>query len=381
MMATGLNPSISFGQGCADVTRQNRLSVIYLEADKTTPNTGAEKVIGGTGFVVSPAGIVLTNKHVVAPEKPGDQVAFSGAIGSRAAQLQPMHLLAMSPTSDLALLQFDDTSKVFKPIIIGNPGSIDIDHPVCSMSFPLDIEFLIEKGSVTGKGAPNGWWYTNMASNLGDSGAPVFDATDGRVVAVQVGDRDDARGLSYIIPINQARSLMLDYVGLDLATDGGHRDSPTPTQYSNTEVNCTKSTVPFARDYCSVVQCPNGQWVRGSAKLMPGGDVVVSQGLETDRLDLGICGWVEFRLLDSSDKVLAYGHNSRTCIPAKAPGKARIENLEPTHVRVPAPIANKVATIQTSSFCAGDQFAPFGLGPASGPSSSTLSVVIGSPPK
>jgi hypothetical protein len=368
-------------QQCETITRDNRQSAVHLEADKADGTTGAEEIIGGSGFIVSAAGVVLTNRHVITPKKVGDQVTVSGAIGSAAGQLQKMHLLAVSESSDLALLQFDDTSKIYKPVTIGNPINVDVDHPLCSMSFPLDIEFLIAKGTVTGKGAPSGWWYSNIPSNPGDSGAPVFDANDGKVIAVKVGDRNDATGLSYVIPINQANTLLLNFVGLEVPQGADRRDTATSSPYLNSEIDCVKSTHPFARDYCSVVQCPNGQWVRASAKLLLGGDVVVTQGLETDRLDYGICGWAEFKLLDESMHILAYGYNSRACIPAKLPGPARIENLQPTHVKVPAPIANKASSIQTTSYCAGDQFSPLGLGNASAPPSPTLNVILGAPPQ
>jgi S1-C subfamily serine protease len=354
--------------------------VVHIEAEKTMKATGVVKVFGGTGAIVSSSGVVLTNKHVVVQGDDVDEVRIYASIGSQAAQLEPMHVLALSGTTDLAVLQFNDTSKTWRPVTIGNPWAIDIDHPFCSMSFPLDIEFLMTKGTLSGKGAPNGWWYSGLASNPGDSGAPVFDAADGRVVAIKVGDRDDAKGLSFIIPINLAGSLLRDFAGLDVPNEREALDTAKPTPYSNKELSCSVSTAPFARGYCAVKQCPQGQWIRGSATLLPTGDVVLKQGLETDRLDLGICGWVQFQLLDSTHSVIGYGYNQQRCIGAKSPGGARIEDLPPDHVKVPAPIANRVASIELSSFCAGDVFAPLGLGGNSGPQKGSISIVIGAPP-
>jgi S1-C subfamily serine protease len=368
-----------FGQDCSDLIRQNRLSVVHIQAEKTLKTSGAVKVVGATGFIVSASGVVLTNKHVVAQDPDVDEVKVAAAVGSQAAQLEPMHLLAVSNAADVAILQFNDTSKTWRPVAIGNPWLMDVDHPFCSMSFPLDIEFLMTKGNLSGKGAPNGWWYASLASNPGDSGAPVFDAADGKVVALKVGDRDDAKGLSYLIPINLASTLLSDFAGLDVPHEHDLVDAARPNAYTNPEVSCTISNVPFSRGYCAVTQCPHGQWVRGSATLLKTGDVVLRQGLETDRLDLGICGWVQFQLLDAAHSTIGYGYNQERCIPAKTPGGARIEDLAPDHVRVPAPIANKVATIELSSFCAGDVFAPLGLGGNSAPRKGTISIVIGAP--
>jgi S1-C subfamily serine protease len=368
-------------QDCSNTTEQNRSSVVYLHVEKTTQNTGATKVLGATGFVVSSSGVVLTNRHVVKKDTETDEVIVSGAIGSQAGQLRTMHVLATSDSSDTAALQFDDTSQTWRPVSVGNPWPIDVGHPLCSMSFPLNIEFLIARGNVSGKGAPNGWWYSDMPSNPGDSGAPVFDAADGKVIAIKVGDRDDAKNLSYLIPINIADPLLRTYAGISVPEKHEMVDSAKPSAYTNSNISCKVSTEPFARGYCSVKQCPNGQWSRGYASLLPGGDVVLKQGLETDRLDLGICGWSEFQLLNDSGGILGYGYNERRCVPAKAPGSARIEDLPPDHIKVPAPIANRVAAIQVTSFCGGDTLAPLGIGESRGPQKPTLSIVIGTPPQ
>jgi S1-C subfamily serine protease len=372
----------ALGQACTDIANQSRLSVVHIQAEMTSKATGAVTVRGGTGFVVSTSGLVITNKHVIAPtadSEPG--VKITASVGSQQGAYSPMHWLANSDVSDIAILQFNDTSRTWTPIVIGNPWLIDVGHPLCSMSFPLDVEFVLARGAVTGKGAPYGWWYSDMPSNPGDSGAPVFSAIDGKVVALKVGDRDDAKGLSYIIPINLATPLLESYAGLQVPVEHDRRDGAVATQYTNNTIECKLSSHPFARGYCSVTQCPNGQWVRGSATLLSSGDVIVKQGLETDRLDLGICGWVQFRLISSSGAVLGYGYNQRRCIGAKRLGRARIEDLPPDHVKVPAPIANKVSSIELSSFCAGERLAPLGFGGDSGPANGTVSLIIGEPTK
>jgi len=371
-----------YGQNCSDVINQNRQSVVHIQAEKTSKKTGAVRVFSGTGFLVSAAGLVVTNKHVIAPEPDSEpEVKINGAIGSQQAQHSPMHWLANSDITDIAILQFSDTSRTWKPVVVGNPWQTDVGHPLCSMSFPFDVEFIMARGVITGKGAPNGWWYSDMPSNPGDSGAPVFDASDGKVVALKVGDRDDAKGLSYAIPINLGGSLLGDYAGIDVPREHDRADSATAIQYSNGTIECKLSDKPFARGYCSVKQCPGGQWIRGSATLLPSGEVVVKQGLETDRLDLGVCGWLEFQLLDSGGSILGYGYNHSRCIGAKSPGPARIEDFPPDHVKVLAPTANRVASVDVSSFCSGEPFSPSLFGANSGPQDGTVSLIIGSPPK
>jgi len=372
----------AYGQSCSDVINQNRLSVVHIQAEKTSKSTGAVKVFSGTGFLVSASGLVVTNKHVVAPEPDSDpEVKISGAVGSQQAQHSAMHWLANSEITDIAILQFSDTSRSWRPVVVGNPWQTDLGHSLCSMSFPFDLEFIMARGVVTGKGAPYGWWYSDMPSNPGDSGAPVFDASEGKLVALKVGDRDDAKGLSYVIPINLAGSLLAAYAGIEVPSEHDRGDTAAATQYTNTAVECKVSDKPFARGYCSVKQCPGGQWVRGSATLLTSGEVVVKQGLETDRLDLGVCGWLQFQLLDTAGSILGYGYNHARCIGARPPGNARIEDLPPDHVKVLAPIANRVTSVEISSFCSGEPFSPSFFGSNSGPQDGTISLIIGAPPK
>src|SRR5438105_3085900 len=66
-------------QSCSEITNQNRLSVVQIQAEKTVKTTGAVRVYGGTGFIVSSSGLVVTNRHVVAPEPNTEQeVKISG---------------------------------------------------------------------------------------------------------------------------------------------------------------------------------------------------------------------------------------------------------------------------------------------------------------
>lgn len=209
-------------QECSGIVSEHRSSVVYLKVLRVVKNTGAVRTFEATGFLVTGTGVVFTNRHVVATGDSTDEVKISGAVGSRAKDPQPMHVLGVSEQTDIAAIQFNDTGGRWNPVIVGNPWILGVGHQLCSMSFPLDVEFLSARGSLTGKGAPGGWWYSDMPSNPGDSGAPVFDAATGRVVAIKVGDRDDAKNVSFIIPINLANSLLRTHAGIGVPDE--HED-------------------------------------------------------------------------------------------------------------------------------------------------------------
>lgn len=145
------------------------------------------------------------------------------------------------------------------------------------------------------------------------------------------------------------------------------------------DVNCEKSGYPFTRDECAVSQCPNGQWSRGSVQVLNDGRVLASAGLETDRLDYGASGWIEFRLKDAYGNTLAYGNTQKRSIPAKSPGRARIEKFPAVESRIPAEIARKVRKVEVSAICTDGPFTPFGIQISGEDAAKALRVVLGSP--
>jgi hypothetical protein len=127
-------------------------------------------------------------------------------------------------------------------------------------------------------------------------------------------------------------------------------------------INCEPSNHPFARGHCAVQQCPLGQWVRGTVGLTRDGTILISQGLETDRLDYGICGSLSFDLLKRDGKPVASGRTPTRCIPGKAPGPALITEVPLERLALPLDYAAAVTSIKVVASCGIDNRAPFGLG-------------------
>jgi hypothetical protein len=370
----------AFAEDCSSLASRYRQSTVFIVAAVTDPNTGAMTTANGSGVIVAKEGVVLTDAHVVSAGVAAE-VQISGRIGSRESNSIHLRLLGTNPTNDIAVLQFADTSKDYLPVVIGNPWTVDIGQQLCSMGFPEDAEFVATQGILGGKGAGHGLWFTQTPSNPGESGAPVF-RQDASLVALKLGEHDAAQNLNYLVPINLASSLLLDYAGVVVPSSRPAAPSPTVASvaYTNQSISCSKSDHPFARGYCAVVQCPQGQWSRGSVSLdAQSGRLKITQGLETDNLLYGVCGTVQFTLRDN-DKVLAYGVGPQRCIPAKSPGHARIQDFGPDIVEVPAPIANSAKSIEVTSACAADVLSPLGLGFEGDVQKGTVNVMFGAPP-
>ena len=205
----GLAPTI-YAQECPpDVVKADRNASVAIHARKTTKETGAVEDDYGTGFVVSKSGYVLTAKHVVEKRKGDDEVVIDGAIGSRKATPSPLSVIDGDELHDIALLKFEDTSRKYNPVLLGDPGQVQVGTLLCSVGYPLEtIEFTHVTGSLSGQGGPDGRWLTQMPSNKGESGAPVF-LKSGEVVAMKVGGYSNVQNVNFLIPVNLARHVLI----------------------------------------------------------------------------------------------------------------------------------------------------------------------------
>jgi S1-C subfamily serine protease len=177
---------------------------VFIKVEKTLRSTGRVEERTGTGFVISGSGYVLTSRQVVDADETVDQIRIEGAIASREAPLSLLSVIARN-THDVALLKFRDTSKTYSNVSLGRTAGVKIGTPLCAISFPVQQEFYFGTGTMGGD--QGGLWVTQMPSNPGDSGAPVF-LTTGEVVAIKVAVRSDAQQINLLVPMNLANDLL-----------------------------------------------------------------------------------------------------------------------------------------------------------------------------
>jgi S1-C subfamily serine protease len=211
-------------EGCADVTAKYQRSVVSVEIKKTDSHTGAVITSHGTGFIIAQTGNVLTSRSLFGQDgNEGSTAALdiTGAVGSRYATKEEMEYLTSNEIGDVAVLRFRDTSKKLSPIRIGDPWKVEEGQAICALGFPLDLEFFAKPGTVTGRGAPKGWWYSDIPFNSGSEGAPVFDTQSQRVIGI-VGAGAGALGIGYIVPINLTNALLSEFANSNIQLEAGN---------------------------------------------------------------------------------------------------------------------------------------------------------------
>ena len=162
------------------------------------------RVNAGSGFVVDPDGIILTNWHVVdgAFEI---YATFSDGSRSKAVVVNAARLV------DLALLKVEADHKL-TAVTWGDSGHVQIGDPVLAIGNPLGVGLSVTAGIVSALNRNlmdtpyDDFIQTDAPINHGNSGGPLFDLK-GEVIGVNtalISPTSGSAGLGFAIPSNDA---------------------------------------------------------------------------------------------------------------------------------------------------------------------------------
>lgn len=170
---------------------------------KREPPSGGGRALG-SGFLVDPAGYVVTNHHVVA-EADDVRVTLHDGESHRA------RLVGADPRTDLALLKID-AGRALPAVSFGDSSRIRAGDWVMAVGNPFGLGGTITAGIVSARGRdlPGGalvdFLQIDAPINRGNSGGPAFDA-DGKVIGVNTAifsPTGGSVGIGFAIPSNVA---------------------------------------------------------------------------------------------------------------------------------------------------------------------------------
>lgn len=183
-------------------------------AEDPAPAAVASPAVGyGTGFIVTGAGVVLTNRHVIADCR---SLSIDG---------KPAVVLAEDETFDLALLKAEGLAGVAPATFARDPARLNSDVTVAGYPLPDLLGGLnITRGAVTslkGIGGDGINMQISAPVQPGNSGGPVVNAA-GQVVGVVVAKLDAAKvaDLYDDIPQNVNFAIRGEIAKLFLAQNG-----------------------------------------------------------------------------------------------------------------------------------------------------------------
>lgn len=164
----------------------------------------------GSGFIIDPAGYVVTNNHVIAG---GGKIRIKLHEG----EAFDAKLIGGDARTDLALLKIDAGTPL--PFVrFGNSNDIRAGDWVMTIGNPFGLGGTVTAGIVSARGRdlPGGslvdFLQIDAAINQGNSGGPAFDA-DGNVIGVNTAifsPNGGNVGIGFAIPSNTAKTVIAD---------------------------------------------------------------------------------------------------------------------------------------------------------------------------
>jgi len=178
-------------------------------------------IIGtGSGFIVSPDGLILTTAHVV------DQ-ADEVTVRLTDRREFKANVLAVDTQSDVAVIQIDATK--LPTVKLGDSSRVRIGEPVLTIGSPDSFENTVTAGivSATSRTLPDGssfpFFQIDVAASPDNSGGPLFNSA-GEVVGIAVqiyAGSDGAPSMTFAIPIDVAVKVRSQVLAVHATSPGG----------------------------------------------------------------------------------------------------------------------------------------------------------------
>jgi len=163
----------------------------------------------GSGVIVSPEGIILTNYHVISDADEID-VALSDGRKVKA------KIIGGDPETDIAVLKID-VKQLPTPITLGKIESVHVGDVVLAIGNPFGVGQTVTSGIISALGRDHvgintfeNFIQTDAAINPGNSGGALVD-TRGYLIGINTAiysNNGGSMGIGFAIPINLARQVM-----------------------------------------------------------------------------------------------------------------------------------------------------------------------------
>jgi putative serine protease PepD len=178
----------------------------------------------GTGMIISPNGLVVTNNHVIAAAVQSGTITVTRTGSTKSI---PAVLVGTNPIDDVALIKMSGVAKL-PTVTFGNSNALDVGDAVVAIGNALGLAAgtptvtsgivsalgrTVTAGTSTSSETLNNMIQTDAAINPGNSGGPLLDS-EGDVIGMNtavagtLSDGTSAQNIGFAIPVTTIESLL-----------------------------------------------------------------------------------------------------------------------------------------------------------------------------
>jgi serine protease Do len=173
------------------------------------PHAGREVMALGSGFVIDPSGLIVTNNHVVGN---ADKITVILQDNSR----HPAKIIGRDEKTDLALLQIDAGGKKLPFVGWGDSDNSKVGDWVMAVGNPFGLGGTVTAGIVSAlgrninEGPYDDFIQIDAPINRGNSGGPTFNL-HGEVIGINTAiysPSGGSVGIGFALPSNTAKNVI-----------------------------------------------------------------------------------------------------------------------------------------------------------------------------
>jgi serine protease Do len=172
----------------------------------------------GSGVIVDPKGIALTNAHVVERATDIEVITLDGS-------KHKAKIVGLDRKTDLAVLRLDDGKATFRAAKLGDSDRTQVGDWVLAVGSPFGLQATVTAGIISakarqiGQGPFDDFLQTDAAINPGNSGGPLVNM-QGEIIGINTAIVAGGSGIGFAIPSNMARKIYTELLDKGRVTRG-----------------------------------------------------------------------------------------------------------------------------------------------------------------